>query len=226
MACLLLICFYVLSRKAAYASKPTEETGKRQNVIVVDAGHGGSDPGMIGVDQLEEKGINLAISMKLKERLEELGYEVFLTREDDQGLYDENSENKKAQDMSRRIELMKEKEPVLVVSIHQNSFQDPQVRGPQVFYYEGSEEGRRLAGFIQNSLNEELQIARPRTEKGNQTYYLLKHSPAILNIVECGFLTNPEEASRLQSEDYQKQVADAIADGIQSYLEDSRNTKN
>ena len=223
MACLLLVCFYALSRKAAFASKPSDADTNTRGVIVIDAGHGGSDPGMIGVNQIEEKGINLAISLKLRDCLEKLGYEVYLTRESDRDLSNGISGNKKSQDMLRRIELIREKKPILAVSIHQNSFQDPQVCGPQVFYYETSEEGKRLARYIQTSLNEELKAARPRVEKGNQSYYLLKHSPAVLTIVECGFLTNPAEAQWLQTEEYQEKVADAIAHGIQNYLESVQN---
>ena len=112
-----------------------------------------------------------------------------------------------------------EKSPVLSVSIHQNSYQqDASVHGPQVFYYESSEEGKKLAEAVQSSLNEKLEIDRPREIKGNTSYYLLKRSPGTLVIVECGFLTNPEEARKLQTELYQQRVAAAVADGIDTYL--------
>jgi spore_cwlD: N-acetylmuramoyl-L-alanine amidase CwlD len=92
------------------------------------------------------------------------------------------------------------------------------VHGPQVFYYESSEEGKKLAEAVQSSLNEKLEIDRPREIKGNTSYYLLKRSPGTLVIVECGFLTNPEEARKLQTELYQQRVAAAVADGIDTYL--------
>ena len=127
--------------------------------------------------------------------------------------------NKKAQDMQRRIAMIGEKSPVLSVSIHQNSYQqDASVHGPQVFYYESSVEGKKLAEAVQSSLNEKLEIDRPREIKGNTSYYLLKRSPGTLVIVECGFLTNPEEARKLQTELYQQRVAAAVADGIDTYL--------
>ena len=88
--------------------------------------------------------------------------------------------------------------------------------GPQVFYYESSVEGKKLAEAVQSSLNEKLEIDRPREIKGNTSYYLLKRSPGTLVIVECGFLTNPEEARKLQTELYQQRVA--VADGIDTYL--------
>ena len=144
-------------------------------LILIDPGHGEDDPGMIGADGLEEKGINLAISLLLKSELETRGYSVTMTRETDKGLYDASANNKKAQDMQRRIAMIGEKSPVLSVSIHQNSYQqDASVHGPQVFYYESSEEGKKLAEAVQSSLNEKLEIDRPREIKGNTSYYLLK----------------------------------------------------
>lgn len=174
---------------------------------------------MIGVDGLEEKGINLSISLLLRSELEARGYEVVMTRDTDKGLYDESANNKKAQDLQRRVAMIGEKAPVVSVSIHQNSYQDPTVHGPQVFYYETSEEGKKLAEAVQSSLNEKLEVDRPRVIKGNTSYYLLKRSQGTMVIVECGFLTNSEEAEKLQTEAYQRQVAEAIADGITDYLE-------
>ena len=105
------------------------------------------------------------------------------------------------------------------VSIHQNSYQDSAVYGPQVFYYEDSLQGKKMAELIQTELNTRLEVKRPREAKGNKTYYLLKRSESVLNIVECGFLTNPQEAELLQTEEYQQKVAEAVAEGICTYLE-------
>ena len=217
MACLLLISFLILSKQAAQVAG-TISTAEKSRTVLVDVGHGGADPGMIGVGGLEEKGINLQIAVKLRAILEEKGYTVVMTREEDKGLCDEKSRNQKAQDMQRRIALIKECRPALCVSIHQNSYQDPAVYGPQVFYYEDSVQGKELAELIQEELNNGLEIARPRVAKGNKTYYLLKRSESVLNIVECGFLTNPKEAELLQTEKYQKKIAEAVAKGIEAYL--------
>ena len=219
MACLLLLCFYFLSREAAMVSRDSGGMSG-EKTIVVDAGHGGNDPGMVA-DGLEEKKINLSISMKLKEMLEEKGFKVVLTRETDEGLYDENANNKKAQDLQRRIALISEVNPLLTVSIHQNSYHDPSVSGPQVFYYADSAQGQRLAEALQDSLNEGLAVENSRKPKGNTSYYLLKRSPGVLNIVECGFMTNADDAALLQTEEYQSMIAKAIADGICSYLGES-----
>lgn len=215
MSVLLLISVFFLSKEAAVVSN---EKAAQENVIVIDAGHGGADPGMIGIGGLEEKGINLSIAMKVKELLEEQGMTVVMTRKEDNGLYQEGTRNKKVQDMQKRIEIMEKAKPILAVSIHQNSYTEEYVSGPQVFYYENSPEGQKLAVSIQKALNENLSIERPRKEKGNTSYYLLKKSPCVLNIVECGFLTNAKEAALLQTEEYQQRIAEAAVKGIIDYV--------
>lgn len=219
MACLLLVCFFFLSRQAAEVSNSMNNGKVQDHVIVLDAGHGGADPGMLGIGGLEEKKINLEVSLRLQRVLEEKGFTVVMTRETDRGLYDESSNSKKSQDMQRRIALINESKPVLTVSVHQNSYQDSSVKGPQVFYYEHSAEGEKLAKALQESLNTGLNVERPRVEKANTTYYLLKRSEGTLVIAECGFLTNPDEAALLQTEEYQEKVAAALAEGILTYLE-------
>lgn len=220
MACLLLISFYFLSRQAAAVSvwMNSEEVEKKENVIVLDPGHGGSDPGMIGIDGLEEKNINLSVTLLLKEKLEEKGYTVVLTREEDKGLYDESAQNKKAQDLQRRIALIDETAPALTVSIHQNSYPQEEIKGAQVFYYTHSGEGKKAAEIMQESLLV-LDDTNHRKAKANDTYYLLKRTESPTIIVECGFLTNTEEAGLLKQEEYQKKVAEAIVAGIKAYME-------
>ena len=215
MAVLLLISVFFLSKEAAVVAN---ETAEKEKVIVIDAGHGGADPGMIGIGGLEEKGINLAVSMKLKEALENQGFTVVMTRQEDKGLYQEGTRNKKVQDMQNRIEIMEKAKPILAVSIHQNSYTEESVKGPQVFYYETSAEGQKLAANIQSALNTELSTERPRKEKGNTSYFLLKKSPCVLNIVECGFLTNKKEAELLQTEEYQQKIVEAVVKGIVQYM--------
>lgn len=219
MACLMLICFFVLSRQAAEVSNNLNSQAVQKQVIAVDPGHGGADPGMLGVGGLEEKKINLEVALKLKTMLENRGFTVVMTREEDKGLYDDASNNMKSQDMQRRIALINGANPVLTVSVHQNSYQDPSVKGPQVFYYQHSAEGEKLAKALQDSLNTGLAVERPREAKANTTYYLLKRSEGPLVIAECGFLTNSDEAALLQTEEYQNMVSEALAEGIVTYLE-------
>lgn len=186
--------------------------------IVVDAGHGGFDSGKVGIGNILEKEINLAIARKVQENLEAAGIEVVMTRESDQGLYDENEENKKQQDMKKRCEMINESGADLAVSIHQNSYTEEYVCGPQVFYYETSQKGKELAQILQETLNEKLDIARPREIKADNTYYILKKTQIPTVIAECGFLSNTEEAKKLTSEEYQEQVAEAVCEGILQYL--------
>lgn len=195
-----------------------EKEGKQRGLIILDPGHGGYDPGMIGVGGIEEKAINLQVSEALAQCLEAQGFDTLLTREADVGLYDEDTENKKAQDMRRRCELIQENKPLFTVSIHQNSFSDPSVCGPQVFYYERSAEGQKLASCIQEQLNAQLGIGEPREIKGNTNYYMLKRSESVTVLVECSFLSNPAEAQKIQTEEYQNAVAEAICDGILEYV--------
>ena len=216
MAAGMLLAIYLLSREGAVMA--AKEQVRDPAVIVIDSGHGGIDPGVVGIDGLEEKGINLKIAGYLGWYLEKEGFRVVFTREDDRGLYEEDSPNKKNQDLRNRCALIRETAPVLTISIHQNSYQDQSVCGPQVFYYTGSEKGKELAECIQETLNEELEIQRPRKAKSNGSYYMLKKSEGIVNIVETGFLTNPREAELLQTEEYQKKCARAISSGILKFL--------
>lgn len=197
-----------------------ENEGKpgAEATVVVDAGHGGVDAGKVGVNNALEKEINLAIARKLEALLAKEGVTAVLTRQDDGGLYDEGEPNKKQQDMKRRCALIEETKPLAVVSIHQNSYTDPSVKGPQVFFYENSAEGRKLASILQDSLNTALQIERPRECKGNESYYLLRKTSSPAVIAECGFLSNPDEAEKLASDDYQDKVAEALCAGILEYI--------
>lgn len=195
-----------------------KESGKKKVRVVIDVGHGGKDPGKVGINGALEKDINLQIAAKLKQFLEESDVEVIMTREEDVGLYDENASNKKVQDMKRRVELIEEAAPLLIISIHQNSYHEEYVHGAQVFYYTGSEEGKELAEIIQQSLLNEADPENKRLAKANDSYYLLKKTSAPIVIVECGFLSNSEEAQKLTSDYYQEKLAWAIHLGVWQYI--------
>lgn len=195
--------------------EPVRSLGIR---MVIDPGHGGFDPGKVNAEGMIEKDINLQIALTLKEELEAQGIEIIMTRDSDKGLYAETSKSKKNEDLKNRCSLIEETDPVCTISIHQNSFPDETVYGPQVFYYHTSEESAQLAGFVQESLNTNLAIEKPREIKNNESYYMLKKSPSTTIIVECGFLSCPAEAQKLVSEDYQAQVAAAIREGVMEYL--------
>lgn len=188
-------------------------------VIVVDAGHGGEDPGKVGINHALEKDINLAIAQKLQKNLTKQGIKVVMTREADEGLHTEGAGHKKQEDMRKRCEIIDGANPVFTVSVHQNSYTSESVHGPQVFYYTNSAEGQQVAALIQDTLNEQLAVDRPREMKANDTYYLLKRTKSPTIIVECGFLSNSEEAALLVTEEYQEKVAEAICAGVLKCLE-------
>lgn len=194
------------------------EAEKGKTCIVIDAGHGGADPGKVGVNQVEEKDLNLAIALRLKKLLEAEGFEVVLTREDENGLYSEGASNKKVEDMRKRCEIITDAMPVFTISIHQNSYPEEYVKGAQVFYYGASSEGKELAEILQASLIERLDPENHRAAKANESYYLLKRTPTPTVIVECGFLSNNQEAQLLTTEEYQEKVAWAIHMGVLQYL--------
>lgn len=189
-----------------------------ENCIVIDAGHGGDDPGKIGINGTLEKDVNLNIAHKLKILLESQGYEVIMTRETGDGLYQPGTRNMKVEDMHNRCEIITKAMPVFTVSIHQNSYPEEYVKGAQVFYYGQSKEGEALAKKIQSSLVSYLDPKNHRVEKANESYYLLKKTPTPTVIVECGFLSNSEEAELLNTEEYQEKVAWAVMMGVIQYL--------
>jgi N-acetylmuramoyl-L-alanine amidase len=185
--------------------------------IVIDAGHGGFDPGKVGTAGTLEKDINLSIACKLKEKLVDSGYEVIMTREDDRALGGESNSSKKLSDLKSRVSIINEQKPALAVSIHQNSY-SANTKGAQVFYYKTSEESKEFAAVLQSTIKETLADGNERTEKGNDSYYMLKKTEGIFAIVECGFLSNPDEEALLQTEEYQEKMAEAIAEGMETYL--------
>ncbi len=193
-------------------------TVKEKPCVVIDAGHGGVDPGKVSTSGALEKDINLEIAIKLKQFLEQEDVEVILTRDSDAGLYDENASNKKVQDMKRRVELIESTRPVVTVSIHQNSYHEEYVHGAQTFYYANSEQSKELAEKIQQVLLNTIDRNNTRVAKANDSYYLLKKTSSPIVIVECGFLSNREEAQKLESDYYQEKLAWAIHMGILQYL--------
>lgn len=191
---------------------------KNEHLVVIDAGHGGFDPGKVGIGDVLEKDINLEIALILKSYLEADDVEVVLTRDGDYGLYEETESNKKVQDMKNRVSLIEKTKPDLAVSIHQNSYPEEYVHGAQVFYYENSSEGQKLAQLIQEQILKQADPENTRQIKANGSYYLLKKTPVPIVIVECGFLSNNAETQKLCDEEYQQRIAWTIHMGIERYL--------
>lgn len=219
MAVILLVLVYIISSQAGkMAAGISVKAGKEKPVVVIDAGHGGNDPGKIGIDGTLEKDINLQIAKRLKKYLEASDVEVVLTRENDNGLYTEKDSRKKMADMNRRCTIINDVKPALTVSIHQNSYHQEAVSGGQVFYYKKSEKGKILAELLQERFDYVLGEKNTRLAKPNDNYYLLLHVKTPIVIVECGFLTNWKESALLNSEDYQDRLAWTIHMGIMEYL--------
>lgn len=207
-----IVASWKLSELTANVSKEDKSTKKNQIVIVVDPGHGGEDPGKVGINDVLEKDLNLQISKKVIKLLKEAGFKIVMTREDD------NVPTSKKEDLEQRVKLINDTKPTLALCIHQNSYPDAAIHGAQVFYYTHSEEAKAAATTVQEQLLA-IDSTNTRAIKANDTYYMLKNTEVPTIIVECGFLTNPEEAEKLTQEDYQDQVAQAICEGIVKWLD-------
>ena len=214
MAFLLLIGAMVASKKLSefVEDVSSKQLEKEEVMIVIDPGHGGEDPGKVGVNGALEKELNLKIADKLKKLLEEKNIQIVMTREDD------FVPESKKEDLQKRVDLINEVKPEIVICIHQNSFTDQTVAGPQVFYHGGSDISKQIAQMLQEELwlvDEEHQ----RQIKGNENYYMLSETEVPTVIVECGFLSNAADEEKLKTEEYQEQIAHAICTGITKWLD-------
>ncbi len=220
IAIILLLCSLAIAGTHSYI-KGVATPAKTH--IVLDAGHGGVDLGVIGKDsRTPEAEINLAIVKSLEKKLAEHNFAVTLTRKDEQGLYDSKVPGFKLRDMKERKRIIEQAQPDLVVSIHCNKFPRSDVRGAQVFYEPTSGKSVNLAKSIQNNfniLNREYVGRSYECHAGD--YYILKCSPYPSVIVECGFLSNPEDDALLNSKIYQDKITYAIFSGIVGYLAQS-----
>lgn len=208
------------------SSQPQEESPYAGKVVVIDPGHGGKDPGKVGEAGLSEKDVNLQIAIVLQGLLEEEGITVIMTRTEDISLGDVSASNQKMEDLKERLRLIDESKAELTVSIHQNSFGDRSVCGPQVFYCRGSEKGERAATILQEELNTGIGVGKERDRKEDNSYYLLKHSASVVVIAECAFLSNPEEEALLMDAAYRERVAEALKKGILRYLDETGNDES
>ena len=200
--CLLGIVILAVKYGSIHVTGSTDAYIKEMPVVVIDAGHGGTDPGKVGVDGSLEKDINLAVAKRLKTYLEQDDIRVIMTRETDTGLYSDTDSRKKMADMKKRCEIIEESGADLVVSIHQNSYHEESVSGGQVFYYRDSAKGKALAEILQIRFSYVLGEQNRRLPKANGNYYLLLHVKCPIVIVECGFLSNRKEAGLLNSGEY------------------------
>lgn len=191
--------------------------------VVLDAGHGGEDPGAVSnYSGIAEKDINLRIAFLLKELLEEDNYRVIMTREEDVLNYKPGTKNiteKRRQDLTARRKLIDNSGADIVVSIHLNKFEDPQYYGAQTFYPPGSAESERLAVCVQNALRENVDPSNNRKALVKKERIVILRDLVVPTVlVECGFLSNSQEEALLRTVDYQEKIAKAIKKGIDDYF--------
>ncbi len=224
----LMLLFLAFGGLAVFLSSLLgEKTGEAASldvgvpVVILDAGHGGEDGGAIGVSGALEKDLNLSVALTLSELLRGAGIEVILTRSEDRLLYEEDENikgHRKEYDLKNRLEVAEAHPEAIFVSIHMNAFPDPSCRGLQV-YYAKTEGSALLASHIQGAVKARLQSWNRRVpHAATSSIYLLDHAVSCAVLVECGFLSSPEECVRLQEKDYRSELCFSIFCGMMEYI--------
>lgn len=220
--CLLAAIYTEHRHRERNPAVPAFSAAAEAPVIVLDAGHGGIDGGCSTADGIPEKGINLNILLDLRALLEVSGYEVHVTRDTDRSIHDKGIEgiaNQKSSDMDNRLAILNEPENAVCISIHQNQFTDAKYSGAQMFFSDTNDRSEGFAETMQTQFQSLLQPDNSREVKrcGKELFlcYFCKH-PMIM--AECGFLSNPEEAALLTTEEYQRKVAFTLYAGLQQWL--------
>ena len=208
----------VTDRKASVPTVSLPVSGK---TIVIDAGHGKPDEGAESSRGTTEAETNLKIALKLQNLLEQSGATVILTRSDENAIYDLDAKTlkqKKISDIHNRVKIGNESSADIFVSIHLNKIPQQQYDGWQTFYNGSNEDSRKLAVSIQNKLNDAIQKENNRIAKTIDNIYIIKHVEIPTTIVECGFLSNPEEERSLLEDEYQNKLAGGIYNGVINYF--------
>jgi len=218
---LIFIAAGVIPLNRYYDGKDELTSAETGRVIVIDAGHGGEDPGAIGINGVYEKDINLEIAMTLGEELKNRGYTIIYTRTEDKMLYipEENIKGmRKISDLKNRCKITAEYDNCIVISIHMNSYGASKYSGLQVYYQDGNSESQALANKIQTAVRKELQPDNHRQIKNGSDLYLLENANGTAVLIECGFLSNEEECKKLSQKEYQKELSFSIICGIIEYI--------
>ncbi len=200
---------------------PTVSLPISGKTIIIDAGHGKPDEGAQSSSGTTEAETNLKIALKLQNLLEQSGTTVILTRSDENAIYDieaKTLKQKKISDIHNRVKIGNESSADLFISIHLNKIPQQQYDGWQTFYKAGSEKGKKIAESIQKNLNDAIQKENNRIAKTINNIYIIKHVEIPTTIVECGFLSNPEEEKQLLNDEYQNKLAWGIYNGIIDYF--------
>ena len=220
IAFLLAICLCV---RALFLPQAVFSAVDYKKVIVLDAGHGGVDGGVRGVQTgVKESDLNLAIVLALKSQLEEVGFEVVLTRKTKDGLYDSTAKGFKKRDMQKRKEIIQRADPALVISIHQNFYPSKSLRGAQVFYASQKEESGKFATLLQEKLNGLYAKEKVKARNAMQgDFFMLTCAFAPSVIVECGFLSNAKDEKLLGQVYWQNAIVQSILSGVLAYFSQS-----
>lgn len=218
---LITFCLVMYSAFSNITARTDSDSLEQQPMIVIDAGHGGEDGGA-EVDGVLEKDINLSIAGKLSEILRLCGCRVTEIRDEDISVYDSDAQTlreKKVSDLKRRAEIANESDNNILVSIHQNKFDNSAYSGAQLFYSSNHDDSRVLAESIRGAITSLLQKDNTRELKpAGSDIYLLDHAEVPAVIVECGFLSNQQERSKLMDDAYQNEMAYAVAMGVLEYI--------
>lgn len=219
IVCVLAVsAHYIFNNPVVDASVATKE----DIVVIIDAGHGGIDSGTLSADGTLEKDINLKIALNLNEFLQSMGIKTLLTRDSDVSIHNDSAvtiREKKVSDIHNRLNLVESTDNSVLVSIHQNYFTQSKYNGAQVFYSKNNPNSEIIAQIIQQNIADNLQKDNSREIKqsGSEIYLLHKTTaPAVM--VECGFLSNPDESEKLQDEKYQQKIAFLIAISLSDYI--------
>ncbi len=220
------VCLFLSFAVALYnhikPSLPASATVLNGKIIIVDAGHGTPDNGTTGYSGSREKDINLSVAKKLGNLLMQSGAYVIYTREDDGTIaqnLDDTIRNIKRSDMSKRKTIRDNSGADIFISIHMNYFTDPKYTGAQVFYKSACDESKKLAESIQKSIKKSVDKSNTRKAKDSKnSIFILNDSKLPSVLIECGFLSNPDEEKKLIQDSYQNDMAYAILGGILKYI--------
>lgn len=219
IVCIVLVLGIIFNLSQGVSRVVTASAFINKGTILIDPGHGGEDGGAVGVNGVKEKDINLPISLILRDLFENNGYRVIMTREEDCDLANKNLDSvsaRKRSDMQKRVEIINGSNADVMLSIHQNHFNESKYSGAQIFY--GKEGSKILAEDIQQMIVSKVQPQNNRLAKMNEKIFLLKNSEIPSVIVECGFISNEKESQMLTLEEYQLELANAIYLAVSEHL--------
>jgi len=217
----LYFCFSAFTASYGYQNALVQVDNERQKkTVIIDAGHGGIDPGAVA-NGLVEKDLNLAIAKKLESFLRIADVNVVLSRSDDVLLGDGDTVRAhKVADLKARLDLLKQTDDAILVSIHINKFTSPSVHGLQTFYAENIGDSDKLAAYIQEASKLVDKDNKRSIKPDDGNIYILENADKTAVLIECGFISNAKDASLLSNDDYQNKLAFAIYTGIIRFLQE------